>query len=903
MTPRFTLRPYQKESIQAVVEARKRGVKRMVICLPTGTGKTVIFSNLARMAKHQVLVLAHRSELLAQAREKIEQALGPEGGLVAIEQGDRRAPKEAKVIVCSIRSLHEGRLGRVMAGRDIRLVIYDECHHAAADDNMRVLEQLGAFEPDWPGTLLGFTATTIRGDGKGLDDVFEEIVYSSSLTEMIRDGFLSPLRGYRITTAADLRAISPGGLDFNEGELGEAVDIETRNGLVARSILELARDRRTIVFCVTVNHAKNLARTMNHIGLRTGIVFGEMHAIDRARTLAEFRAGRFQALTNVGVLTEGFDDPEVSCIAMARPTRSEGYYAQCLDEETEILTERGFVGIDAIRATDRVAGYSTDDSTVEWVDVLRVFRRPLAVGEKLFSLQSPSVDFRVTGGHRMVYKTKRKNSKWRVVDATYLAGLRAEYVIPVAGYQTAAGVSLSDDELRFVGWFLTDGSLNKANNQIVITQAEHQPHHEAIEGCLKGCGFKYGVNNVVPNTQFNATSRRIVYYVSKGKPRGTDKHLRGWSLLEPYLDKDFSPHLEKLDRRQLGVLLEAIHLGDGAKQRNQSWTRRSYHITTVNKTFADRLQSICIRRGYRSNVASFKTPAGKPAYLIHIKDRSVRYVGGIGYSDRPVIKESPPQRGERVWCVENELKTLVVRRNGKTMIVGNCVGRGTRLFPGKEDCLVLDFVDLANLNLVTLPTLFGMPGNVDLEGQEAGEAQENYRQLLMDLPGFDLDEAESLTLLEIRERTEAFDPLTLDIDPEVMAISENAWVSLGKPGLALHFQPRKGRISTFVILDASASVGGRGKKYRVLLDGKELARFSRVTQAVEAVDFELQKKGYRIAESGKDYAAWRFEDPPSEVALRLNAMKPRRQCQTHGEALRLLAWDTYANRRKPSTGR
>ena len=194
---------------------------------------------------------------------------------------------------------------------------------------------------------------------------------------------------------------------------------------------------------------------------------------------------------------------------------------------------------------------------------------------------------------------------------------------------------------------------------------------------------------------------------------------------------------------------------------------------------------------------------------------------------------------------------------------------------------------------MTLPTLFGMPGNVDLEGREAAEAQENYRQLLMDLPGFDLDEAESLTLLEIRERTEAFDPLTLDIDPEVMAISENAWVSLGKPGLALHFQPRRGRVSAFVILDA----GGRGKKYKVLLDDREMARFSRITQAVEAVDFELQKRGHRIAESARDYAAWRFEEPPPPVVLRLQAMRPARRCQTHGEALRLLAWDTYANRR------
>ncbi len=543
---RFTLRPYQQEAIAAVVEARRRGVRRMVVCLPTGTGKTVIFAELARRARHQVLVLAHRAELLEQARAKLQSALG-DGGLVAIEQGGRRAPPEARVIVCSIRSLHEGRLGRVMSGRDVRLVIYDECHHAAAEDNTRVLRQLGAFEEDWPGTLLGFTATTSRGDGKGLDGVFEEIVYSRGLPEMIRDGFLSPLRGYRINSSADLRDLSGGGLDFDRQELAEAVDIETRNGLVARSVLELARDRRSIVFCVTVNHARNLAKTMNHIGLRTGLVHGELHPADRARVLADFRAGRYQALTNVGVLTEGFDDPEVSCVAIARPTRSEGLYAQM-------------------------------------------------------------------------------------------------------------------------------------------------------------------------------------------------------------------------------------------------------------------------------------------------------------------------------------------------------VGRGTRLFPGKEDCLILDFVDLCNLSLVTLPSLFGMPRELDLEGRDAAEAQEDWRQLLIDLPGFDFEEAEGLTLSELRERAEVFDPLTLDVDPEVVAISENAWVSLGKPGLALHFQPRRGRISEFLVLDR----GGRGRRIQVLLDGREVARFSRVMDAVEAVDFELSRRGLRVAESAKDYAGWRFDDVPQELVSRLAALRPPRRAQTHGEALRVLAWAAHA---------
>lgn len=329
------LRAYQREAIDAVIAARHAGVRRMVVCLPTGAGKTVIFSQLARMAKKQVLVLAHREELLGQAVDKLSRAL--EGTrVIGLERGTSRAAREAKVLVASLRSLHPDRIGSVLAGRELGLIIYDECHHAPAEDNLRVLRTIGVFEPDWPGTLLGFTATTARGDGKGLDGVFEQIVYARTLPELIDEGFLAPLKGYRIATTADLTRISLGVGDFDDGELAEAVDIQERNALVARSIQDLARDRRTIAFCVTVNHARNLSRALNHVGVPAGIVHGEMAAADRARALADFREGRIQVLANVGVLTEGFDDPGVSCVAMARPTRSEGLYAQCVGRGTRL---------------------------------------------------------------------------------------------------------------------------------------------------------------------------------------------------------------------------------------------------------------------------------------------------------------------------------------------------------------------------------------------------------------------------------------------------------------------------------------------------------------------------------------------------------------------------------------
>lgn len=338
---RFSLRPYQREAIAAVIDRRRAGVRRMVIHLPTGAGKTVIFAELARMARQPVLVLAHRTELVQQAAEKVRRALGPEGGEVAVEQASDRASAGARVVVASIRSLHPDRLARLLSHHRFGLVVYDECHHATAEANKAVLEGLGAFAPDWSGTLLGFTATPVRADGVGLDEVFEELVYTRGLPRMIADGWLVPLRGFRISTQADLQRVGTTRSDLVLEELAEAVDIEDRNALVARSIQELARDRRTLVFCVTVNHAQRLAKALRAVGLRAGTVYGELPRDERERVLGAFAEGRIQVLTNVGVLTEGFDDPGVSCVAMARPTRSQALYVQCIGRGTRLSPETG----------------------------------------------------------------------------------------------------------------------------------------------------------------------------------------------------------------------------------------------------------------------------------------------------------------------------------------------------------------------------------------------------------------------------------------------------------------------------------------------------------------------------------------------------------------------------------
>jgi len=185
-------------------------------------------------------------------------------------------------------------------------------------------------------------------------------------------------------------------------------------------------------------------------------------------------------------------------------------------------------------------------------------------------------------------------------------------------------------------------------------------------------------------------------------------------------------------------------------------------------------------------------------------------------------------------------------------LYAQCVGRGTRLHPGKKDCLVLDFVDLSTLSLCTLPSLFGMPRDLDLEGQDAREASRAWQQIQLDVPGFEV-EAGALTLREIQDRARSFDPLTQDAGAEVRAISGNAWFSLGRHGLGLHFEKRPGVISEVTVLARAA----RGKRWQVCIDGRVQEQFSSIEAAVEAVDYELGRRGAAVARSAHESAPWR----------------------------------------------
>jgi superfamily II DNA or RNA helicase len=332
------LRDYQRECLTAIYERYKAGVRRQLICLPTGTGKTVIFARFPAFfrMKKRMLVLAHRAELLNQARDKIL-AANPELK-VEIEQAERNASVDCDVVVASVPTLGR-RASRRLAELDpdqFSIVVIDEAHHATAETYRRIVEYFGVKQPDTQKLLVGFTATPKRSDGIGLDAIFDEISFSRTIPEMMQAGYLAPVAGYRVETDIDLSRVKTSMGDFVVSQLSDAVNIESRNALVVKAFRELVPDRRTLVFGVDVAHAHALAAAFNHYGIAAAPVTGDTPPDERARTLAAFSTGQIQVLTNCMVLTEGYDEPAVDGIILARPTNSTLLYTQMIGRGTRL---------------------------------------------------------------------------------------------------------------------------------------------------------------------------------------------------------------------------------------------------------------------------------------------------------------------------------------------------------------------------------------------------------------------------------------------------------------------------------------------------------------------------------------------------------------------------------------
>ena len=326
------LRPYQQEALDAIVLNANNGISKQLVVLPTGAGKTVIFSQLPMIKPDTLpmLVLAHRSELLEQARSKI---LASNPNLtVEIEQADRKAGK-VDVVVASVATLGRNNTPRIEEyPKDyFKSIVIDEAHHAAAPSYRRIIDY---FSPDF---LLGVTATPQRSDSTRLIDVFDEIVYYRTIQDLIQDGWLAPLVGYRVKTSTDISEVEIQNGEYSQSQLEEKIDNPERNAYVVSAYRNLAMAKKALVFASGVRHAENLAISFRQASVETAVIIGSTPREEREKILAQFATGQISVIVNVGVLTEGFDEPSLEAIILAKPTRSTLLYTQIVGRGTRLF--------------------------------------------------------------------------------------------------------------------------------------------------------------------------------------------------------------------------------------------------------------------------------------------------------------------------------------------------------------------------------------------------------------------------------------------------------------------------------------------------------------------------------------------------------------------------------------
>lgn len=315
------LYPHQLAAQAAVLRAVAGGAPSGLVVIPTGGGKTALALDTARRLGVPAAALVHRDEL---ARQWVESAAKWwRGARVGVVQGDRDEWAAGEdLVVASVPTLHVRR--RVRMPRDrFGLVIADECHHATDESTWgQVLDYFQA------GFLLGVTATPQRLDGRPLTRFGSEPLYTYSIAQAIKDGKLVQVVSRAIQTDVDLDDVHTRGGDLAAGELAAAVNTPGRNRIVVDAYLEHAGGRRGIVFAVDVAHAEALAAEFDAALVPAAVVTGSMPIAGRRASLEAHARGGLQVLVNCEVLTEGYDDPGVSCVVWARPTKSRTLYVQ-----------------------------------------------------------------------------------------------------------------------------------------------------------------------------------------------------------------------------------------------------------------------------------------------------------------------------------------------------------------------------------------------------------------------------------------------------------------------------------------------------------------------------------------------------------------------------------------------
>lgn len=350
------LRDHQKNAVRVITETFKF-TNKQYIEMPTGSGKTITFLSYAKNNHKRVLIIVPSIQLLEQV---YEESLKFYDKKMVSRKGGNHVDKPRDIHICVIHSI-KGKYLEMLTGMDFDLVIFDEAHHIQADSYRRFLKEYDQRnECDDKVFYLGVTATPDRLDGKILNELLEECSFKIEIQELIKKKYLSDIEGFSVKTGIDITKVDSHNGDFSLQHLYKKLCNDSRNEMIIKLIQDEMKDRKSIVFCINIEHSKDINQLLAKKNISSAHIDGTMSFSQRSAILSAFREGQIKVLCNCQLLTEGFDEPSIDGIILARPTRSRALFTQMVGRGLRIYPgKKNCKIIDVVDSHTSLAGFNS----------------------------------------------------------------------------------------------------------------------------------------------------------------------------------------------------------------------------------------------------------------------------------------------------------------------------------------------------------------------------------------------------------------------------------------------------------------------------------------------------------------------------------------------------------------
>lgn len=340
----ITLKDYQVKALTNIQSNYDSKVKSQILIMATGTGKTVVFTRFIKdNPDKRFLILVHRDHLVSQSLEKISHQMNES---VGIEKAESRAGQE-RIVIASVQTLKGKRLKAFDRNR-FDVIIIDECHRSTADSYLEVRKHFSKAH------VLGVTATPERNDERKLSKKhYKKIAFEYDLETAINEGNLCRIRAWAIESKINIDSARKAGDDLNQEDLANILENDEYIKLVSDTIQKHCIKNKTIVFMPRVSMCYSLKESLSRMNINSEVVNADISGEERKDILARYKAGKVKVLINYNIFTEGFDEPSIDCVVMARPTMSKIFYSQAVGRITRLMKGKEYAKLIDITVNSR----------------------------------------------------------------------------------------------------------------------------------------------------------------------------------------------------------------------------------------------------------------------------------------------------------------------------------------------------------------------------------------------------------------------------------------------------------------------------------------------------------------------------------------------------------------------